>query len=290
MEINEKTEWEKVHKMAKAVQEDEIEVEKGRIYMRPGEKPPKGVSVHRGKRGGTFYESTGSALTTPSSGVARDLKTPKDRKLWEPSDAELLDLKETETKYGISQDPSKPIAQSQKFAVQRIVALQESHEDPAKVDAKIKQLESTFGLDKRKDYFQEYANAQTSTDSSPGKIRIHLPPGDHPPKGISEKRDPSAKTSYWEIKVPVKQSTESESKRVKTFQDNARNATAKSKLKPTEIFEVINAKIERRAPKSRNPKREYFVDDFSAKLTTYLNEAKMSPETRKKTLQSLKKK
>ncbi|MFA7121671.1 MAG: phage portal protein, partial [Bacilli bacterium] len=39
--------------------EDDEDVQKaGRVYLRPGEKPPKGVQVKTGPRGGKFYEAT----------------------------------------------------------------------------------------------------------------------------------------------------------------------------------------------------------------------------------------
>lgn len=40
-----------MHKLAK------YELEKGRIYLKPGEKPPKGIRVQRGPKGGLYYES-----------------------------------------------------------------------------------------------------------------------------------------------------------------------------------------------------------------------------------------
>ena len=54
--IDENTSWEKVHKLAKAAQDAADEVEKGRIYLKPGEKPSKGSSVKRGPKGGMYYE------------------------------------------------------------------------------------------------------------------------------------------------------------------------------------------------------------------------------------------
>lgn len=55
MDIDENTEWEKVHKVAKEAKDTEIEKEKGRVYLKPGEKPPKGASMQRGARGGLYY-------------------------------------------------------------------------------------------------------------------------------------------------------------------------------------------------------------------------------------------
>lgn len=62
MNIEKIASWEEIHKAAKEAQDAAeavaVEVEKGRIYLKPGEKPPSGVSVQRGKRGAMFYEST----------------------------------------------------------------------------------------------------------------------------------------------------------------------------------------------------------------------------------------
>ena len=44
------------------------EVAKGRAYLQPGEKPPKGVAAHEGPRGGRYYEEGSRARTSPQTG------------------------------------------------------------------------------------------------------------------------------------------------------------------------------------------------------------------------------
>jgi len=43
------------------------EVAKGRAYLQPGEKPPKGVAAHEGPRGGRYYEEGSRARTSPQT-------------------------------------------------------------------------------------------------------------------------------------------------------------------------------------------------------------------------------
>lgn len=61
--IDEFISWPEIHKMAKEAQDIEEELDKGRIYLKPGEKPPKGARVQRGLRGGMFYEPTSDVET-----------------------------------------------------------------------------------------------------------------------------------------------------------------------------------------------------------------------------------
>ena len=60
MDIDKLASWEEVHKMAKAAQEtaerEREEIEKGRVYIKPGERPPKGATLRRGPKGGMYYE------------------------------------------------------------------------------------------------------------------------------------------------------------------------------------------------------------------------------------------
>lgn len=45
----------KINNVIKKQLESEVDIEKSKIYLSPGEKPPKGVQIYRGKRGGYFY-------------------------------------------------------------------------------------------------------------------------------------------------------------------------------------------------------------------------------------------
>lgn len=57
MILDEKTPWEVVHKLAKELLQLENNIKKGRkVYLTPDEKPPEGVRVQRGPKGGIYYE------------------------------------------------------------------------------------------------------------------------------------------------------------------------------------------------------------------------------------------
>ena len=55
-------------------------VQKSRIYLKQGEKPPKGVQVMRGKRGGMYYEASRTPHSTPYGLAGKRSVSSKPRK------------------------------------------------------------------------------------------------------------------------------------------------------------------------------------------------------------------
>ena len=61
------------------------EVEKGRTYLTPGQKPPEGASVQQGPKGGSYYEDTGSQDKKPEGQSKPEAKPSESKPEAKPS-------------------------------------------------------------------------------------------------------------------------------------------------------------------------------------------------------------
>ena len=53
-------------------------IEKSRVYLKPGEQPPEGASIVRGKRGGMYYELGAKGTVTSKNEVVLNIKGTKE--------------------------------------------------------------------------------------------------------------------------------------------------------------------------------------------------------------------
>lgn len=110
-----------------------------KVYLKPGERPPKGAVVQKGKKGGSYYESTSHVVTAKTKPIQKGYSsrgtTETRRGTGESSDLEKYhELVKSPSPPSKGQGDSRQVAEFQKAFYKRASKVRET-DDPAEIFA-----------------------------------------------------------------------------------------------------------------------------------------------------------